>query len=254
MLITFLYACWIQARYSTGNETPLLFALIKMAHIVAEARGSIAGTVFSRNTYGAYLRQKVSPINKQSVSQQVVRQYLAQLAQAWRGLTQAQRDGWNQGAVNFSRTNVFGDQVQLTGFNLYMRLNKNLLDVGQSVISAAPSPGSVGGFTSASIDVDNTAGDMDITFAPAIASGQSVLVMATAPLSQGKDFAKSELRQVDVLTNADASPVDLTTAYVAKFGAAPPDGTKIFVTMKTVDDTTGQAGVPIKFSAIAASP
>lgn len=245
-LLNCLFLIRLSVENAIRNPASGVLALIKMAHIVAEARGSIAGTVFSRNSYGAYLRAKVTPTNKRSVAQQVVRQYLAQLAQGWRGLTAAQRAGWNQSAVNFSRTNIFGDSVQLTGFNLYMRLNKNLLDIGQSVIAAAPVPSSVAGFTSFSITPDESTGDFEITFAPAISAGQSVLVFATAPLSAGKDFVKSELRQIDVLTSTDTSPVDITTAYNAKFGALPPAGTKAFVQIVTVNDTTGQKGVPIK--------
>lgn len=225
-------------------------ALIKMAHIVAEARGSIAGTVFSKNTYGAYLRTKVSPINKQSISQQAVRALLASVAQDWRGLTQAQRDLWNQFAVNFSRTNIFGDQVQLTGFNLFMRLNKNLLEVNESVITSAPTPQDVFGFTSISIAPDETTGDFEVTFAPAIPATDKVIVYATAPLSQGKDFAKSELRKIEVLDNTATSPYDITTSYVAKFGALPPAGTKVFVELKPVNITSGQPGVRIKASGI----
>lgn len=240
----------LSVENATRESAGGVLALIKMAHIVAEARGSIAGTVFSRNAYGAYLRQKVTPVNKQSVSQQVVRQYIAQLASGWRALTAAQRAGWNQGAVNFTRTNIFGDSVQLTGFNLYMRLNKNLLDVGQTVIAAAPVPGAVDGFTSFSIVPDESTGDFEITFAPAIQAGSSVLIFATAPLSAGKDFAKSELRQIEVIVSTDMSPYDITTSYVAKFGALPPAGTKVFVQIVTVNDTTGQKGVPIKASGI----
>lgn len=226
-------------------------ALIKMAHIVAEARGSIAGTVFSRNTYGAYLRQKVTPINKQSIPQQIIRQYLAQIAQAWRGLTAAQRAGWNQGAVNFTRTNIFGDNVQLTGFNLYMRLNQNLLIIGEAVIAAAPTPGSVPGFNSLAITANTTGSALTIAFADAIDSNVKVIVKATAPLSQGKDFAKSELKKMDVLTDSTTTPWDAKSSYENLFGALPPIGTKIFVEFTPVNLTTGQAGVPIKASTIA---
>lgn len=235
------------STYSVGGA----LALIKMAHIIAEARGAIAGTVFSKNTYGAYLRTKVTPVNRQSTFQQAVRQFLASIAQDWRGLTQAQRNLWNQFAVNFSRTNIFGDSVQLTGFNLFMQLNKNLLEIGASTISDAPTPQDVFGFTSASLDADTTGGGLDVTFAPAIPATDSVIAYATAPLSQGKDFAKSELRKIAVLTDADTSPVDLAAQYTAKFGALPPIGTKVFVELRAVNETSGQGGVKLKVSDIA---
>jgi len=228
-------------------------ALIKMAHIVAEARGAIAGTVFSKNTYGAYLRTKVTPVNRQTTFQQGVRQFLASTAQDWRGLTQAQRDLWNQFAVNFNRTNIFGDSVGLTGFNLFMQLNRNLLEVNVAPITAAPTPADVYGFTSASLVADTTGGTMTATYAPALGADDAVIVYATAPLSQGKDFAKSELRKIRVLTDAvgDNSPVDIAAEYITKFGALPPVGTKVFVQLKGVNEVTGQAGVSLKLSDIA---
>lgn len=250
-LFTVLYAIGLQIRHSASSSGAPLMALIKMAHIVAEARGSIAGTVFSRNTYGAYLRQKVTPINKQSIPQQVVRQFLAQLASGWRALTAAERATWNQGAVNFTRTNIFGDNVQLTGFNLYMRLNKNLLTIGEAVIDVAPTPGSVPGFNSLSITANTTGGALTVAFAAAIDSNVKVIVKATAPLSQGKDFAKSQLRKMDTLSDSVTTPWDAATSYTNLFGALPPVGTKIFIEFTPVNLTTGQAGVPIKASAIA---
>ena len=226
-------------------------ALIKMAHIVAEARGSIAGTVFSKNTYGAYLRAKVTPVNPQTVAQQSSRNFMTTVAQTWRGLTQLQRDLWNGSAVNFSRTNIFGDSVQLTGFNLFMRLNKNLLEIGGSQIANAPQPASVPGFESLSVVANTTLGTMDATFSPAIDASVSVQVFATAPLSAGKQFVKSEFRKIAVLTSADTSPEDLAAAYIVKYGALPPVGSKIFIGFKPTNATTGQAGTMLKASSIA---
>ncbi len=228
-----------------------MFALIKMAHIVAEARGSIGGTVFSKNTYGAYLRAKVTPVNPSTVAQQISRNFMTTVAQTWRGITQLQRDLWNSSAVNFSRTNIFGDSVQLTGFNLFMRLNKNLLEIGGSQIADAPQPASVPGFESLSVAADTTLATMLATFAPAIDASIDVQVFATAPLSAGKQFVKSEFRKIAVLTVADVSPEDLAAAYVAKFGALPPIGSKIFIGLKPTNNTTGQAGTMLKASDIA---
>lgn len=229
-------------------------ALIKMAHaVVAEIRGSISGTVFSKNTYGAYIRTKVTPVNRQTVFQQGVRQFLATIAQSWRALTQPQRDLWNQFAINFNRTNIFGDSVQLTGFNLFMQLNRNLLEINLPTISDAPTPEAVFGFTSASIVADTGGGTLTLTYDPVIPSTDSVVVFATAPLSQGKDFAKSEFRKIRVLTDiaGDNSPVNIGGEYITKFGALPPVGTKVFVQVKGVNETSGQSGVSLKLSDIA---
>ncbi len=226
-------------------------ALVKFTAIVADMRGKLNGSVFSKNTYGAYIRTKVTPVNPQTVAQQISRNFMTTVAQAWRGITQLQRDLWNQSAVNFTRTNIFGDNVQLTGFNLYMRLNKNLLEIGGSMIANAPQPADVPGFETLSVVADTGLGTMNATFSPAISASVDVQVFATAPLSAGKQFVKSELRKIAVLTVANLTPEDLAAAYIVKYGALPPVGSKVFIAFKATNNTTGQAGSMLKASAIA---
>lgn len=225
-------------------------AKIKFTAFMADARGSVAGTVFSRNGSGAYTRTKVTPVNPQSTAQMTVRTRFGGRSQAWRGLTQAQRDAWIAAAVNFTKSNVFGDQVKLSGLALYKSLNQNLLNAGQSVIADAPLPASVFGFTTLSATAVNTASVSTLTFTDAIPAGTSVLVFATPSVSAGKNFVKSEYRQIAVLTSADASPATISTAYDAKFGAVGAAGSKIFFKLKPVNDTTGQAGTELSASAI----
>lgn len=226
-------------------------AKIKFTAFMADARGSVAGTVFSKNAYAAYVRTKVSPVNPQTPAQQAIRQFFTQISQAWRGLTELQRKLWNQNAVNYNRTNVFGDQVQLNGFNLFKQLNQNLLFTGETLLSDAPTPQAVFGFTSASLIADTTTGDITLTYAPAIPADTKVIVSATTQLSAGVNFVKSELRSIKIAVTADASPLDLTTDYVAKFGALPAVGTKVFVEIKPINTVSGQSGTNLKVSAIA---
>lgn len=226
-------------------------AKIKFTAFLADVRGSVAGTVFSKNTYGAYTRTKVTPVNPSTGAQQLVRQFFAAISQAWRGITDAQRTLWNQSAGNFSRNNIFGDQISLTGFNLYKQLNQNLLNIGVVRIDDAPLPAAVFGFTALAIVANTTLATLDATFAPAIPIGTSVIVFATAPQSAGKNFVKSEYRQIAVLTDVDLSPEDLAAAYIVKFGALPPIGSKVFVQLKPINAVTGQAGTTLQSSDIA---
>lgn len=222
-----------------------------MAHIIAEARGAVAGTVFSRNTFGAYLRTRVTPVNPATVDQALVRSQLTSIAQAWRGLTQAQRDQWNQAAVTFQNTDIFGDSVALTGFVLYMKLNRNLLAIGQAVISTPPLQTSVHNFTSASLAANTGGGTLDITYAPVIPAATTVIVRATSQLSAGVQFVKTELRQIRTITAANPSPVNVAAAYITKFGALPVAGSKVFVELRAVNDADGLTGTGLKISDIA---
>lgn len=224
----------------------------KFGALVVDGRGKIGGHVASKNRAGSYLRTKVTPVNPQSDAQVNARNRLAGISSAWRGLTAAQRSAWNASVGDFAKTDIFGDLRNPTGFNLYQRLNNNLLNIGQSVITVPPAPLAVDAFTSFSVAVeDNTVAELvEITYDPAIAADHSVKVFATPPLSAGVSFVKSEYRQIDVMLAADVSPFDITAEYVAKFGSTGTAGQKVFVKLVQVENSSGIEGVPFSHDTI----
>lgn len=225
----------------------------KFGALMIDGRGKIGGHVASKNRAGNYLRTKVTPVNPQSTYQSAVRNRLTSLSQGWRGLTQAQRSAWNAAVSDYAKTDIFGDLRNPSGFNLYQRLNNNLLNVGAAQIATPPIPSSVDAFTSFTLAAAAGANTITATFAPAIAADMAVKCFATAPQSAGKSFVKSEYRQIGVLDNGDVSPFALTALYNAKFGSVGAAGQKIYVKLVQVNNTTGQEGTPIVASAIVAA-
>ena len=229
------------------------FAKIKFTAIVAEIRNKLNGNVFSRNSSGAYIRTKVTPVNPNTSFQSNVRADFTTVAQAWRDLTEAERNSWNQGVVSFSHTDIFGDNVPLSGFGLHQQLNLNLLAIGAAVITAPPLPGAVFNFTSSSLAAAFALQTVTLTYAPAIPATETVILKATAPLSAGKSFVKSELRQIDTIVAADVSPFSSEAEYITKFGAVGAVGSKVFYETKAVVTLTGLAGGRRLISAIVAA-
>lgn len=225
----------------------------KFGAIVVAGRGKIGGHVASRNRFGSYFRTKVTPVNPSTVFQQAVRNRLSGLSSAWRALTAAQRTAWNAAVSDFARTDIFGDIKNPSGFNLHQKLNNNLLNIGKSVILVPPAPAAVDALTSLSVAAAEAAGTVTLTYAPAIGADHSFLVRATPAVSAGKDFVRSEYRQIDVMVTADASPFSIETEYEAKFGAVGPTGMKIFVEMIGINWDTGQAGIALAASCIIAA-
>lgn len=223
---------------------------VKFGAIVTEARGKINGFVASRNRGGAYFRTKVTPVNVSNVYTAAVRSRLAGLSSAWRGLTAAQRISWNAAVVDFAKTNIFGDLVKPSGFNLFQSINNNLVTIGESALDSPPTPQAVANVLSLSIAADNSDQTLIATFADAIAATEKVKVFATPAMSPGKSFVKSEFRLIDVLTSADASPAALTTSYLSKFGAIGEVGQKIFVKFVPVSVASGQEGIGVIASTI----
>jgi len=214
----------------------------KFGSIVVDGRGKLGGHVYSKNRSGAYVRTKVTPVNPQTTSQLGARSRFTALSQGWRGLTQTVRDAWNSAVSDFQTTDIFGDLKNPTGFNLYQRLNNNLVNVGESILAIPPLPSAVQAVVLSAITVDAAGGTSTAIFAPAIDANTKIKVFATAPQSAGKSFVKSEYRQIDVLDNGDTSPADMLPAYIAKFGTGFVPGQKVFVKFIPVNINTGQTG------------
>lgn len=223
--------------------------------IVSEVRGKIAATVFGRNKGGAVIRNRITPINRRTTSQQLRKQLLASLASQWRGLSQAQRDSWIAAAASFPQTDNLGQVIYLSGEQLFVRCNSNLIMIGQSQITSAPTPTSfdVLAFTSLTATADDQV--IDLAFSPTVPAGFSMVVRATAPLSAGKQApGRSAFRYIQTIAAAATSPQALTTAYANVFGSiAGATGQKIFVELFLVENASGLAGIPVQGEGVVAA-
>jgi len=226
---------------------------LKFGALVVAGRGKIGGHVASRNRSGAYLRTKVTPVNPATISQQGARNRFAGISTDWRGLTEAQRTAWNQSIHEFAKTDIFGDLRNPTGFNLYQRLNNNLVNIGKAQITVPPLVEAVESTETLSIAASEGGGTVTVTYTPAIAADHSVLVFATHAVSPGVNFVKSEYRQIDVMVTIDATPFEIGTEYEAKFGPVGAAGMKIFLKMIHINWASGQAGIAIAASTIIAA-
>lgn len=214
----------------------------KFGAIIVDGRGKLGGHVASKNRSGAYLRTKVTPSNAQTVFQNAVRAIFTLLSQAWRGLTQGERDAWSAAVPDYAKTNIFGDLVNPSGSNLFQRLNNNLLSVGEAQITTPPLPDAVGACIITSATNAVGAATMTLVFDGPVPANTTVKVFATAPMSAGKSFVKSEYRQIGTMPAAEASPFTVKTLYLAKFGTQGAVGQKIYFKLLPINITTGQAG------------
>lgn len=241
------YHSWLskQPEYKNGK---VAFAKFTPGAIISEIRNKIAATVYTKNKAGASIRNRVTPINRKSSNQTLRRQQLAGYSSQWRGLTQAQRDGWNSGAANFPQTDNLGQTIFLTGEQLYVRCNANLVLTGNAQIDDCPTPASfeVLAFTSLTATADD--GVISLAFSPTVPSGFELVVRASAPVSAGKSFiSDSAFRFLKSIAPSATSPQALTSEYAAVFGSITnATDQKIFVEMFLVEQASGLAGIPVR--------
>lgn len=220
----------------------------KFGMVVVAGSGKIGGHVASRNRGGAYFRTKVTPVNPQTSYQTTVRARLTTISQTWRTIGVEDRNTWNTAVTNFAKTDIFGDLKNPSGFNLYQRLNNNLITVGQSIMVTAPNPEGVDVVTITSIIPDESSQLIPMVLSGAVPSNTAVKVYATAGLSPGKSFVKNEFRLITTLAPDAATPVALGAAYTAKFGAFNILQV-IFFKLVFVNINTGQESESAQFRA-----
>lgn len=205
---------------------------LKFGAIVTDGRGKIGGHVASKNRAGAYLRTKVTPSNPNTVAQAQARGILASLSQGWGQLTDSQRQGWNDAVKEWGTTDIFGDIKNPSGINLFVKLNANLLSVGQATLSDVPAKSEVPAVIVIDASYTIATDDLSIGFNSVLANGYIALVRATPRLSAGVSFVKSQFRVIGY-GNVINDSLWLVGDYSAKFGA-PSVGANIYVSVQFV--------------------
>lgn len=216
---------------------------MKFGAIVVDGRGKIGGHVASKNRGGAYLRTKVTPSNPNTVAQAAARARITNLSKAFGSLTTAQINAWNSAVDEFAKTDIFGDIKKPSGLNLFVKLNSNLLEAGQSVLNTPPLKEAVAQMLIASVTIG--AGGPAYTIMmddAAIPANHVAVIRASAQVSPGVSNFSGKMRNVIVKSAVDsANQFDIPTEYAAKFGALIP-GTKIKTEIYLINTTTGQKG------------
>lgn len=189
-----------------------------------EFRGSQGNTTASRNTSGAYLRNRVTPVNPNTTRQQAVRGIFAALANVWLNtLTQANRDAWNLYAASVTHKDPFGQDIYLTGYNMFQRSNcvggragYTLVTAGPTIFTKGPSDSSFAITASEatqliSVTFDDTAAWCDLDDA-----GMQVLM--TKPVPESRIFVPPTTRLSDQIdgdsVSAPTSPQTMTAPFV----------------------------------------
>lgn len=157
-----------------------------------------------------------------------VRASFTALAKSWTSaLTDAIRAAWISLAEQYPVKDVFGAAHNLTGLQLYVRLNRALATIGVAPLVNPPASFSVGYPGALTLVCTGTPVSV-LTVALATYNGatEEAMVFATAPQSAGRATAGAKFRLLDSYATGAPHPLDILAKYTAKFGA-PISGRKI---------------------------
>jgi len=225
-------------------------ALVKYGAVVTEASGSLDGVTYSRNAFGAYARQRSVPVNPNTPAQTAARTLLTSLSQSWRGLSSAQRNGWNVLATSVVRTNALGESYSPTGQQLYVGTNVNRQNVGLAIVDSAPTLDSAPELVGVSLNAEFSGGLLEIAWTSLVGTG-TWLVYATPAVSPGITYFRSSLyKLITTFDDSEVSPFDFRSEYEDYFPVGSEQlGSAIGVRLRPISDN-GYAGTDITLRAI----
>jgi hypothetical protein len=226
-----------------------------ISSLLNDARGSIGGTVYSRNTSGIYTRARVAPIQPRTVSQQANRAVFAAIATSWKTLTQAKIAAWNSLATSTLWVDSLGNTFNPSGFMLYVSLNRNLHQISATLITNAPTAKpSFPNITGGTYTITTSGGvvtNMEVN-QPAGTSGISVTFEFenSGPFSPGINFMPKHFfrfNKYESCSGCSYFNLSTTTGVVIPPGSS---GQKAAVRYRLVDPTTGYASTWMVYSTL----
>ena len=193
--------------------------------IIGEASGSVASLTFSHNRGGQYIRQRAIPVDPATVFQQVVRQAMSDLTSLWNDLlTQAQRDAWDQYALNVLIPDSLGEPRNIGGLGQYVRSNIPRIQAALPRVDTAPVIFNLGPFTNPAIASITAPTALSLTFEVTDAwvneDDAAMLVYGSRGMNQTINFFVGPYRFADSILGNLATPPTSPAAIVMPFTLA----------------------------------
>lgn len=191
-------------------------ALLRLGPLVADIRGSIGGTVFSRGYGGNIARNRTKPVYPGTSKQSERTALMSTLVAHWQGtLTNPERVAWNNLAKATTLRNRLGMDFTPSGFNIYTRANFYLALTGQSLITAAPAAAVTPAIPATMDYLEGTGCRITAIDAFDTSPAGKFMIQRTLNLPQSRYFFKGpwDITLAWALTDLDGLP--LTTAAEA---------------------------------------
>ena len=225
--------------------------LVKSA-LITQFSGSIGGLTGSHNRGGQYFRARTIPTNPGTPFQNAVRQFVADLVNLWNNtLTQAERDAWDNYAVNVPFVNRLGDQTFLSGLNQYVRSNVPRLQAALARIDDAPIVFNTGDFTQTTFVPTAAADTLGLGFTDTDAwaneDDAAMLLYGARPRNPTINFFKGPYRFADLVAGDAITPPTSPASITSPFPLAADQKAFAYVRVTRAD---GRLSTLFRMSAI----
>ncbi len=220
-------------------------ARIKYSGLVTDIRGSVGGTTFQSNAYGATIKNKPAMIIPNTQLQQRSKTLISRISTTWRTLSAAQREeieSWSSAYPQYSKHNP---EIALTGFPVFVRYYcvRRLSNPAGAITPISP-PSAPPVIDSYTCHGSVIAGTFKITTTWAIGDGTWLnAYWLSPPLGATNNFPFSLMR-FQGMSASENDDITTNISYTAKFGRIPQVGEYVYVMYRLVDENSYTVTAP----------
>lgn len=209
--------------------------------------GSYQAITSSRNRAGQYVRNRRAPVQPLGTGRRAfIRGAMGSASSSWGGLTDAQRAAWNSYADVTPYVDRLGQSITLTGHQIFVAINTQLLNCGSAISNVPPIDNVVPVLTDVTFLADISDTTVAAGFATTGSPSDFILVAYSPQMPSGRQF-NGRWWQAGTVAG-DSGDADFYAEYIAEFGALTA-GRRIFVKLTPVNQY-GVTGAPTIVSAL----
>ena len=219
-------------------------ARIKTTAIVADIKGKLNGSVFQGNNGVLSLRQYAVPVNGGIMAKQKQRNNILYLQNAWRDLSTAERDSWNNYAKVLKKSTVKSSTVFLNGQSVFISINSNRLLLKEEILTTPNGYTLNIGEGSFTLRLDGNklylvAGDWITN------DSYAFIVKLSRPVLPSCNYRMNEVKYIHVSWDMQLE-FDITDSYINAFGSLPSEGSTLFMHVMGVSLQSNLSGMVYK--------
>ena len=211
--------------------------------------GSAKG-VTARSCGGrSVLSLKCFPTGVATGAQLARRASLKKISKSWKELTSSQMAEWDRLAEHASGASSLGQKAEISGLNLYIRLNSNRVMAGEAIVSDAP----ISTVAVPNVEYDTVSITPQLVIFGGIthqSSPYKLVVKMSGSQSAGISNGWSKTVIISSDTEDDWGEANLTKLYLKTIGVEPIPGQKVFIEAYWLDTSTGFTGQVFRDSVI----
>jgi len=177
--------------------------------------------------FGQISRAQNRVANPRTPSQLAVRDNLSHVSARWRALDESQRAAWMAAAKEVRSNPRLNQSGNLSGFQLFTKINCVLAQFGQDQVDAPPAEPLFPALAPQGLVITNTNDVITLALTCPGNPGQNTIVRGAAPLSQGREVCNN-FRILGTRPAPAGGSADITSLYTARYGV-PPVGKKVYV-------------------------